>query len=163
MLPILFLLGACVEAEPVALVAASAWTLAEASEDPLPDHRETEVPCDPYGVTEDAGGIEIDTQVCPYFVGTQPLLHGFDQGARLRVDAWHATLAALEPSVGHMALAVDGLVIWERQVAIPGDAEAYSDLFDAPSRALEGDSVVLHIHNHGTNTWNFHALTQETP
>ena len=61
---------------------------------------------------------------------------------------------APEPAEGHVALAVDGVTLWERTVAIPSDPCSYTDVFESPLTAAAGATLQLHLHNHGANTWN---------
>jgi hypothetical protein len=146
----------------VELVHADLWTAAADTEDPFPAHRSAAVECGAAGWYEETGGLEVDTGACPYFLGQLALPRDIRSGDLLTVDAWHSSLASEAPAEGHIALSVDGRVVWEHTEQIPGDANAWSDSFTAKFDAPEGALVVLHLHNHGYNTWNFHSFRLET-
>ena len=67
---------------------------------------------------------------------------------------WHSALVAQEPAEGHFALLVDGELLWEKLVTIPADAGAYNDVVPVELQAEAGQTLQLHLHNHGANTWN---------
>lgn len=104
-------------------------------------------------------GIELDTTDCNYFALTQPLPLAVTAGEPLSLLAWHQTLLSDDPAVGHMAVLIDGVIAWEITVDIPADPGIYETSFEAPADADEGAPVVLHLHNHGYNTWQFNELT----
>ncbi|NJK32711.1 MAG: hypothetical protein HC927_10030, partial [Deltaproteobacteria bacterium] len=68
---------------------------------------------------------------------------------------WWGTLISGTPAEGHLALFVDGELLWETHVAIPGKADAYRVVIDSPLAAPAGAEVIFHLHNHGYNSWNF--------
>jgi hypothetical protein len=96
----------------------------------------------------------VNTGLCTYAFLEQPLLADVAVGDEVEVAMWYSALVSTEPAEGHMALLIDGRLLWERVVPIPSDADAHTDLvevgFDAPAGAL----IQLHVHNHGANTWN---------
>lgn len=152
-------LFACGPGEPVPLVAGATWTAAPASADPMPAH-DTGAGCGAGGFGEELGGVEVDTEICPYAVLQHELLAGFDAGDTLRLNWWHADLVWAEQSEGHLLLAAGGEVIYERTVAIPADAEAYLEELEPGVAAEAGEPLVLHVHNHGYNTWNLLELSR---
>lgn len=157
MIPLAALLGCAPDPVEVDLVDVGSWTAAT-STDPWADHATPGVDCRPGGVGREDLTLEVDTGECPYAFLAQPLLHGFDVGDRLEIVFWHADLAALEPSDGHIALLIDDAVLWERTVSIPSSPCAYADTIEAPLEAIAGQSIRLHLHNHGANTWNLHRI-----
>ena len=131
------------------------------SEDPLPHHAFEGADCPVGEWGEEFGGLEVRLGLCSYFVGAQPLLVGLEPGQRIALEAWHNTLVSEEPAQGHIALSIKEVVIWEKTEDIPGEAKAWTEEFESPVFAAEGELVVLHLHNHGYNSWNFHSLETE--
>ncbi len=141
------------------LVDATLWEVQSAEDDPFPEHRAVaDVICVQEAVrTEGAEGdevLDVDTADCPYLAASQPSLAPIQAGDRLSVLAWHQALASTEPdAAGHMALVVDGALIWEITVPIPGSADIYEPVVEMDSEVPEGAQVAVHVHNHGANTW----------
>ena len=149
------LLAGCAGREPGPLVDHEAWTWVEAAADPLSEHRPNPVDCAPTEWRVEAGALEVETSACNYAALSQPLARPVDEGAPLRVIAWHSTLDAAEVGEAHVAILLAGHLVWERFVPIPSAPGAMDDSFDSPVAANEGDPVVLHLHNHGDNAWTF--------
>ncbi|TNE87700.1 MAG: hypothetical protein EP330_17655 [Deltaproteobacteria bacterium] len=152
-----FLLVACGASEPVPLIAGVSWTAAPATADPMPEHDEGAA-CGAGGFGEELGGVEVDTEICPYAVLQHALLDSFEPGDTLRINWYHSDLVWAEQTEGHLLLTLDGEVLYERTVPIPADAAAYLEEFEPELGAAEGDPLVLHLHNHGFNTWNMFSL-----
>ncbi len=133
------------------------WEPESADDDPLPEHRPDHVECE--GWYPEAGGLEVDTGACSYLSLQQPLLTAIEPGDSLRVQLWWQTLASVEPATGHLALLVDGELLWEELVPIPGPAAARSLEFPSPLGAPAGAALTFHLHNHGYNTWHLHELS----
>jgi hypothetical protein len=155
LLPLVFSMG-CLPPVGTPLVNGAAWLPSEA--DPVPDHRPEGATCAATGWQEELGGIEIDTGPCPYAVFEQPLLVDLPAGAPIDVLAWHSDLVFEPPAEGHFAIYVAGEPLYDVTVPIPSDADVFSTVVDAPIRLEAGAPVVLHLHNHGTNTWNVNRL-----
>lgn len=141
------------------LVHATLWEVQSADDDPFPEHRAAaDVICVQEAVrTEGPEGdevLDVDTADCPYLAASQPSLAPVFPGDRLSILAWHQALASTEPDAeGHMALVVDGALIWEIAVPIPGSADIYEPVVEMDSEVPEGAQVAVHVHNHGANTW----------
>ena len=157
-------LAACSPEPPPELdLADMAQWVQDPGPDPLASHREADDPdCLPQGTIAEGLTLEVDTAACPYAFLTQPLAGSFDEGAPLEIVFWHADLAALEPSEGHIALFVEGRTLWERWIGIPGEPCAYTDVIEAPFAAESGMDLQLHLHNHGANTWNLRRVRRST-
>ncbi|MCA9663459.1 MAG: hypothetical protein KC486_34330 [Myxococcales bacterium] len=141
-----------------------AWAPVAASDDPFADERPAEVVCAAEdGWRREAEGVEIDTGACNYLALSQPLPRALAAGEPLRISAWWQNLIATAPAEGHIAVAVDGVVVWEERVAIPGPADARDLIFAAPEGAPAGAPITLHLHNHGANTWRFQGLFAGEP
>ena len=127
-------------------------------DDPWSEHRPSIIECEG-GWGPETGGIEIDTGACNYLTLQQPLPVALEEGDPVRLRMWWQPLASIEPAEGHVAVLVDGELLWEEHVPIPGPADVRSLEFPSPLSAPAGATLTLHLHNHGTNTWHFHDLS----
>jgi len=150
------------ELEPTwrSLARDAAWQPMLAEDDPLPEHRPALVDCEPeQGWHLESGGIEIATGACNYLSLEQPLRDAIEAGDPLRLQLWWQALASVDPAEGHLAIFVDGELVWEELVPIPGPAATRNLEFPSPVGAPAGATLTLHLHNHGYNTWHFHELS----
>ena len=136
------------------LVDPTAFTILEAGSDPYADHRPADVSCDPTGLIEEVGTLEVDTGICAYVSASQPSLAAVRAGDLLEVLVFHDSLRAKGPAMAHVALALEGVTVWESLVAIPSASDIYSATAESPVAIEPGGEVVFHLHNHGTNRWN---------
>lgn len=157
----LLLLSACgAQTGAEALIAGATWTAAPQGADPIPSHEEPDMICGAGGFGDELGGVEIDTQICGYAVLQHELLQGFRANDTLRINWWHSDLVAEAPATGHLLLTIGGESLYEAEVDIPGDAQAYLEEFEPGFDADAGAPLVLHLHNHGFNTWNLFELSR---
>lgn len=136
----------------------AAWQAVSPESDPHFDHRPAVVACRPGGWFVEFDALEVDTGECNYFAMYQPTQHRLAAGERLRLLLWHAKLAALEPAQAHIELTIGPELVWQRRIAIPGEANAFDLSFEVPVDVPVGTAIVLHLHNHGYNTWNLMPL-----
>lgn len=144
------------------LVRNDAWQPDVAEDDPLVEHRPAHVECE-HGWYPESGGIEIDTGACSYLSLQQPLLAPLEPGDPVHLQLWWQSLASVDPAEGHLAILVDGELLWEELVPIPGPAATRNLDFPSPLGAPAGATLTLHLHNHGYNTWHFHELSALGP
>jgi hypothetical protein len=149
----------------IPLTSYDSWQTISADGDPLPDHRPDTVECpdDSYAtekLNEDQT-LTIDTGNCNYFAGRQQILGPIEAGDQLRARIWHFELTANEPATAHAALLIDGNIVWEENVDIPAESNLYAPEWTAESSYPEGTPVVFHLHNHGSNSWNFIELVKQ--
>jgi hypothetical protein len=140
-------------AREVTLASREGWTLDQAETDPLAAHRDETTPCSVEALTVEATGFEISTEACNYASVTQPALEALHEADLLQFSVWWETLAALEPSEAHLALLVDGTVLWEDHVSIPGLADVRAVEVPVANDPPAESPVTFHLHNHGSNTW----------
>lgn len=164
------LLGCALPGDPapdpswVPLVLAEDWQPAPASTDPMAEHAGPDaIPCGEGDWHAELGGLEVETTRCNYAVVEQPLRADLAEGDELRVRVWWAALVSPEPVEGHLALLVDGELVWEQHVAIPGPAAAHDVTLASPVSAPAGATVTFHLHNHGSNTWNLNEFALQAP
>ena len=143
------------------LVDVDAWTEQEAAADTFPGHRPGDVQCPSNSWYNEDGALEVETGYCNYLSLTQPSLSAISAGDSLHLVLWHADLAFEQPATAHVAVTVDGSLVWEADVAIPAEANIFDRRipldFDAPA----GSAVEFHLHNHGYNSWTLLQLEVE--
>ena len=147
------LLQACGPAGGELLLDPTAWV-----EAPDVRHRPDSVDCDPAGWRVELEGMEVETDLCPYIVLTQPLLLDVRAGRDIQILAWHNDLVSPEPAEGHLLLTVGEAVLLDWNEPIPSNAAVASERVSLPTPLRAGDAVVLHVHNHGANTWNLNEV-----
>lgn len=145
----------------ISLVDVDAWKQQSGSQDTLSGHRSAGAECPTNSWYNEDGALEVETGYCNYLSVSQPSLAAVNAGDSLHIVLWHGDLAFEDPAVAHVAVTVDGNIVWQDTVDIPAEAEIY-DLripveFDAPV----GSKVEYHLHNHGFNTWTLLALDIE--
>ena len=143
------------------MVDVDAWKQQSGSQDTLSGHRSAGAECPTNSWYNEDGALEVETGYCNYLSVSQPSLAAVNAGDSLHIVLWHGDLAFEDPAVAHVAVTVDGNIVWQDTVDIPAEAEIY-DLripveFDAPV----GSKVEYHLHNHGFNTWTLLALDIE--
>ncbi len=140
---------------PVEVLDPVALRPVEAADDPLAHHRPSQVDCPPAVWGPEGGGFEIQTGACNYAAFEQPLPMRVQAGDALEIVVWHDRLDSAEPGMGHLAVWISDVVLWEVEVAIPGPSDAFEVMvpidFTPPPDARLG----LHLHNHGFNSWRF--------
>jgi len=134
---------------------ASAWTTAaEAGLDPFPGHRPEAIQCSPSAAYVEDAAFEVDMGLCNYMLAAQVLTEPLRACEELTATVAHFRLLADEPAEAHVALALGHEVIWERSIPIPTfDAGVYTLAFSPDEDIPAGTPLVLHLHNHGANTW----------
>ena len=141
------------------LVDMAAWVTGDAAvaADPFPDHQPEGEPleCPTGSVLLEGASLEIRTGTCKYAWLQQPLLADLREGEPVEIVYWHSALVADPPAQAHFALTIGDRLLFERTVEIPSAPAAYTESFASPIAGKPGDIVTLHLHNHGTNDWNF--------
>ena len=141
------------------------WMLACAPQGPLLDPHGWEAQAsDPWGTGEVCSGwaveeeqIEVRTEDCAWISLTQGLSREVPAGTEVRGGVLWDGLYADEPAEAVLGLAVAGEVVWEATVPIPSGSD------DAPLHVrstgwMAGDEVVIHVHNHGLNSYTWLPL-----
>ena len=145
---------------PLRLVNPFDWSPLAAADDPFAAHRPADVTCpddswggEPFGA---AYSLEIQTGdgQCHWFSAAQPIQGRLAAGDPIRIRVWHFDLFADERGEAHVALAIGGVILWERRVVIPSPGGLLLDTVEAPRAWSAGTPLVFHLHNHGANTWN---------
>lgn len=81
-------------------------------------------------------------------------------GDSLQFDLSHMLLRPLTESVteAYLALSVDQQVIWQITLQIIAPSNSYSFVVPVTIEAATGSDVVLHLDNHGENSYTFSHL-----
>ena len=148
----------------VPLVAVDGWTVASTADDPFAEFRPGEdISCPPTArEVEDLGGTNtysVETGDCPYTTVQQPLLANVCEGDELYVWMWNFRLTAPEDATAHLAVAIDGEIVWSRDFPIPSDSGLTTETVPFPHAFLAGAQVTFHVRNHGDNSYNLIQLS----
>lgn len=164
-------LGACEppaephEPEAVPLVDVTSFVDVPIDADAFAQHRPMELSCDEPGwVYEPLGGapaLEIDTGKCPYVTVGQSTLQDVQEGDQLLVRLFHFELTAPEPAVAHLAVALEGTVLWEIEVPIPSPSTLVVERIPLVEDAEAGADLQFHARNHGFNTYSLLEISRE--
>jgi hypothetical protein len=138
--------------QPEALVDHELWEPVGAEDDYFEDRPDlVDCPQSGYGVED--GFFEVTTDACDYGTFEQPVLIGATRAEKIRLLFWHSPLSASEPAEAHVALGINGQVLWEQYISIPNDAIVYDETISVLEDFEKGDSLHYHLHNHGNNSW----------
>jgi hypothetical protein len=149
------------EPEPVRLVEYDGWErVTDPSVDVFADQRPADAVCDDAGWFADpiAQTLEVQTELCDYVTLRQDTLAPLEPGDVVTVFAFHDLLTAPEPAQGYLGIAIDGVIEWEHEVPIPGDAASIEQSFTIDRSLPAGTELQYHLHNHGPNTWELLAV-----
>jgi hypothetical protein len=149
----------------VPLVDHAAWATVEAADDPLADHRPEPVLCDAGSTYQEGDDFEVDTDGCNYYAGAQGALFDVAAGDPIHARMWHFGLLPDSDGEAHVALLAGDVVLWQEVVPLEAGVEVEADLYEvdfaAPVAIEAGSPLVLHVHNHGSNTWALRDLEAE--
>ncbi len=147
---------------PAALVVLddrTAWVeIADAIDDPFADHRPATVGCIDATWIAEAGSLELSTDLCSYIALAQPSLAPLAAGDTVHLEVFHFDLTAPDPTQAHWAVAIGEEVVWSTSPPIPTAAGYFSEDITVESDHPRGTPVVVHLHNHGQNTYGVKAL-----
>lgn len=127
-------------------------------DDPLAHHRPDPLFCHEAAWGPEGGGFEVQTGVCDYAAFDQALPFDLQRGDVLDLVVWHDTLDAAEPATGHIAVWLDGVVLWEETVQIPAQSDQLEAVVELDFDPAPDARLGVHLHNHGFNSWRFLAV-----
>jgi hypothetical protein len=156
--------GASGEVLRIALVEPEAWDVQPKNRDTQLEHRPGEVDCPRdtgWLVEEDA--LEVRTEFCNYLSVSQQSLLDLEAGIALELVLSHSALNFNAPATAHMAVSIGGNPLWETTVEIPSESDLIKQELTLPFAVQRGDTIEVHLHNHGDNTWTFHSLDAFVP
>ncbi|MFP6685124.1 MAG: hypothetical protein VB934_10435, partial [Polyangiaceae bacterium] len=102
--------------------------------------------------------LEVQTGYCDYLVLEQASLANVWTGDQLELLMLHADLDAPEAAELHIALLWEDTLAWENTSSIPSPAQIFDLKWVAPADRPLGSRLVLHLHNHGFNSYKFISL-----
>jgi len=143
----------------VSLVEAAAWDRQPKNRDAFPTHRPDDVDCEQdtgWLVEEDA--MEVRTEFCNYLSISQNTLLDLEAGTELEFALSHSELNFNAPATAHVAISIAGTAIWETNIDIPSASDIIKPKVTLPFDVARGDSIEVHLHNHGDNAWTIHSL-----
>ncbi|MBJ95780.1 MAG: hypothetical protein CMP23_15065 [Rickettsiales bacterium] len=154
---------ACIEQEPRPagpLIDHELWQPLPLSEDPFSDHAPASIECPEAAWFLEDGALEVDTGLCNYLALQQPARIEVRPDDRVSLIAWHAQLWDINSSEAHIAVLFDDHVVWQEYIPIPADPGVFDVEFTAPEPLAQGQRIQLHLHNHGSNSWNLLQLSR---
>ena len=159
-----FFFVGCTSEPSIDLVDPDAWMIVPDNEDPYRDLRaDDQQDCNPLGITNEAGVLEVQTDVCPFVTLKQPALAGSKSPRWLGLLTYHSALFSDPAGQGHMAIRVNGEEIWSAEVDIPGEADVYPVEQTEYPAFSKGDPILFHVRNHGANSWKLAYFRTNAP
>ena len=146
--------------QELVFAAASGWLRVDAAADPFVD-RPSAFECDDDGVVvEELSGEEVFalyTERCAYVTAAQPAAERVYSGDSVELRLWNYQLFPRVDGEAHLALAIDGVVVWEERLPLTGGEAVESGLrhgrWLADRDVPNGTPLQWHAHNHGANEW----------
>jgi len=148
----------------IPLVEPKAWDAQVKNRDSFISHRPNKITCPKdsgWLVEEDT--LEIRTEFCNYLSLAQQALLDLEVGTELELAMSHSDLNFNAPSEAHLALSIGGNTLWESTIPIPSDSSIIKETISLPFAVNRGDSIEVHLHNHGDNAWTVHSLDALVP
>ena len=147
------------DSTPVALTSPGLWQNIQAEKDPLSSHRPAALECGVGGALVEDGILEVDTGRCNYFAATQPLRSDVQSGQTLLLTLYHDDLFSEDEGSAHIALMIDGQLLWETYIDIPAESRLFTTQISLSDDYFAGEEIYFHLHNHGVNHWRLVNLT----
>ena len=149
-------------AEPIDLVVPEDWEILERPDDPWVEHRDASKRACRSGFLVEDGLLEIETDDCGYVSARQPTRVDIAPGDALDLLTWHSALASTTVgSTAHYVITIGDWPLFEITPDIPASAAVYDLQLPVEEAMPAGTDVVLHLHNHGANSWRFAHLKVE--
>lgn len=146
------------QSTPGPLVDLAAWVPVAADADPWADERPADAVCDAGHRYEDMV-FEVDSEICTFGTFVQPSLLPVRAGDEIELILLHDNLYSADGDAeAHVAIGLDGRMIWETAIPIPMLQSLVRPTFVAPIDAPAGTPVHFHVHNHGYNNYRMIAL-----
>ncbi len=142
------------------------WTLLEGDEDPLRAERPDEASCSPLGLNVESDSVEVQTDECPWASLGQPLRDFVRADDTLELLFWHSALAAplevVDPEA-RVELHLGEHLVWELRQPIPHEATLFNLELTPGVDVAWGERAVLHVSNHGSNSYRLTHLRRQAP
>ena len=162
--------GACESVDPLgsledgnlpkgtALGFSDQWVRIPLAEDPYLSEKKDDAECYPGAEVLEGAVFEVNTTGCTFVSFQQPALEAGIEGQRIRFVHWHLDLWAPDVDKGVLALRIGESEVYRTEYDIPGLAEFVDAEWELEKAFDSGDPMVLHLRNHGINSWRFGVL-----
>ncbi|MEY3012632.1 MAG: hypothetical protein RIT45_1367 [Pseudomonadota bacterium] len=134
------------------------WTVVPLAEDPFatePAAADLPTPwtCAEAAVLTEGGMLEIDTDYCNFVTVRTTMQDEIRVGETVRLLFWHLYLFSDPASEGVAELRVGGETWWRLETPIPAQEAIHKPKKTADRAIPAGTEILLHVHNHGANSW----------
>jgi hypothetical protein len=119
-------------------------------------------PCGPGGLLTEGTMLEIRTAWCDPADLVAPLPVDIPAGTRVDLTLAHSALVA-DGGEAHFALFVGDEPVWEHMTTLPAPANFLAPRVVVSAAHAASTPVVLHVHNHGSNTYSLIGLRLSSP
>lgn len=133
------------------------WSRVKPADDPfsdVPPQVDCEFSATNYEYLGDEWAFSVDTGSCNYVTAQQRALRDVASGEAIKVRLWHFELSAPEPAEAHAAVMVDGIPVLDERIPIPAPGGLVVREVRVERAIAAGAPVLLHLHNHGANSWS---------
>lgn len=144
--------------EPTPLVDSTLWVRVPDAEDPFFSQRPAGLLCDEAGILQEAGTLEIKTELCNWPTLEQPLMADVAASDTLEVIFFFGPLLG-EAGEALVEMHMGGEMLWQKTFAIPSTGGFIIQNVTPPRAFSAGEQVLFHLHNHGANTWNLASVS----
>lgn len=115
------------------------------------------VPCGDGGVIHEGGRVEVRTRWCDPADLATTLTSSLSAGTVVDFQLSHDPLLADGGAV-HLAIVVGDEIVWQLERSLPMAAAFFHERVPLALPHAAGERVVVHIHNHGANSYAIHDL-----
>lgn len=119
-------------------------------------------PCGPGGLLAESDILEIRTAWCDPADVVAPLPFDVTPGTGVDITLSHSALIA-DGGQAHFALFVGDEQVWDHETTLPAPAAFLSPRVHVRAFHAVGTPVMLHVHNHGSNTYKLLGVRLSSP
>ncbi len=134
------------------------WVRIPLAEDPFLSEKTDDSECYPGAEAIEGNVFEVNTTGCTFVSFQQPSLESGVAGQRIRFVHWHLDLWAPNVDTGLVSLRIGDTEVYRSEYTIPGLAEFVDAEWELETGFEAGVPMVLHLRNHGINSWRFGVL-----
>jgi hypothetical protein len=107
--------------------------------------------------------LTINTNFCGWATVTEKLNVPFQKGDDFFARVFYFQQIAPGIANAHLVATVDGRPLFQQTIPLPAPSTLIAQDFKAPFGANPGATLMLHLDNHGVNTWNILELSKTVP
>lgn len=120
------------------------------------------VACGAGGVLVEGSRVEVRTAYCDPADLALVVDEALPAGTMVDLTLSHDALVA-DGGEAHLAVTLGDEVVWEERKPLPAPAAFLSPRVPLVHDHKPGERLVVHVHNHGSNTYALHALSLSAP